>query len=124
MPKIRIRQSDKYFSLWIRYRDRWTCQRCHRRYTPPTQGLHCSHFMGRGKEATRHEPKNCDAICMGCHLYFTANPAEHYTWQVQKKGQTTVDKLVLASNQYQKRQDKLEAVYWKQRLKEDFGIKV
>lgn len=69
--------------------------------------------MGRGKEATRFEPLNADALCYGCHQYFTAHPAEHYQWQVSKKGQDVVDKLVLASNQYKKKDRKPEAIYWR-----------
>lgn len=52
-----------------------------------------------------------------CHRYFTSNPAEHYQWQVKKKGQKTVDKLVLQSNQYKKRDDKMEVLIWKEALK-------
>lgn len=111
--KVKIDPADKAFSLYIRTRDRWTCQRCLQTHNPPTQALHCSHFMGRGKEATRFEPLNADALCYGCHQYFTAHPAEHYQWQVSKKGQDVVDKLVLASNQYKKKDRKPEAIYWR-----------
>lgn len=116
MPKIKIDKADKLFSLWIRTRDEWTCQRCHTRYTPPTAALHCSHFMGRAKENTRFEPLNADALCYGCHQYFTSHPAEHYAWQVGKKGQKMVDRLVLAGNTYKKKDRKLEAMLWKQEL--------
>ena len=115
--RVKIDQADKLFSQWIRTRDDWTCQRCNRKYTPPTQALHCSHFMGRGKESTRFEPLNADALCYGCHQYFTSHPAEHVAWQVKKKGQDIVDKLRLASNTYKKKDRKLEAMYWAQELK-------
>jgi len=72
--------------------------------------------MGRGKEATRFEPLNCDALCYGDHAYLTAHPAEHYQWQVKRKGQSTVDKLVLQSNTYKKKERKLEAMYWQNEL--------
>lgn len=116
MGKIKIRTSDKLFSQYIRTRDGWTCRRCKTPYTPPTQALHCSHFQGRGKEATRFEPLNADALCYGCHQYFTSHPGEHYAWQVQTKGQNIVDRIVLASNGYKKRDDKLEALLWRQEL--------
>lgn len=118
MGKIKIRPSDKAFSDYIRTRDNWTCQRCGTQYQPPTSALHCSHFMGRGKENTRFDPENADALCYGCHMYFTAHPAEHYMWQVKKKGQQTVDLIQYRSNQYKKRQDKLEVLIWKQALKD------
>lgn len=118
MGKVKIRPSDKLFSLYIRTRDGWKCKRCHKQYAPPTQALHCSHFQGRGKEATRFEPLNADALCYGCHQYFTSHPAEHYAWQVSIKGQDTVDKITLQSNTYKKRDDKMEKIIWATALKE------
>lgn len=118
MGKIKIRTSDKLFSEYIRTRDHWTCQRCGKQYQPPTQALHCSHFQGRGKENTRFDPENADALCYGCHQYFTSHPAEHYQWQVARKGQKTVDLIVLRSNQYKKRDDKLECMIWRAALKD------
>ena len=79
--------------------------------------------MGRGKESTRFTPENVTALCYGCHSYFTAHPAEHYVWQVERLGQDGVDKLRLASNQYVKKDRKLEAMYWKNQLMKDFNIK-
>lgn len=116
MGGIKIRPSDKAFSLYIRTRDGWTCQRCGHQYTPPTSALHCSHFQGRGKENTRFDPENADALCYGCHRYFTSHPGEHYEWQVKRKGQRNVDLIVLRSNQYKKRQDKDEVLIWKAAL--------
>jgi hypothetical protein len=113
---MKIDTADKYFSLYIRTRDNWACQRCGKRHEPPTNALHCSHFKGRGKEATRFEPLNADALCYGCHRYFTAQPDEHYEWQVQRKGKDVVDRVILLSNTYKKRDRKLEAMYWKQEL--------
>lgn len=106
------------FSEYIRTRDNWTCQRCGAYYEPPTRALHCSHFKGRGKEATRFDPDNADALCYGCHQYFTSQPDEHYAWQVKRKGQKTVDAITLRSNQYKKRDDKMEVLIWRQALKD------
>lgn len=111
---MKIDNADKYFSLYIRTRDDWTCKRCGGRYEPPTRSLHCSHFVGRSKENTRYMEENCDALCWGCHRYFTSHPAEHYDWQVEQKGQATVDKIRLASSFYKKKDRVAEALYWKQ----------
>lgn len=118
MGGIKIRPSDRAFSLYIRTRDNWTCQRCGGQYTPPTSALHCSHFMGRGKENTRFDPENADALCYGCHRYFTAHPALHYEWQVDRKGQRAVDLIKFRSGQYKKRQDKDELLIWKAALED------
>jgi len=61
---------------------------------------------------------NADALCYGCHQYFTSHPAEHYQWQVERKGKAMVDQLVVQSNTYKKKDRKLEALIWKQALKD------
>lgn len=115
--KIKIDPADTAFSKWIRNRDGWRCQRCFKKYDPPTSALHCSHYIGRRNEATRYEPLNCDAMCYGCHAYFGANPQEHTAWQIARKGQATVDKLRILANTYKKKDRKLEAIYWRELLK-------
>lgn len=116
--KVKIDKADRVFSQYIRTRDNWTCQRCGKRYEPPTSALHCSHFMGRGKEATRFDEDNADAMCYGCHRYFTAQPAEHYLWQVKTKGQDKVDDIILRSGKYHKKDRDAAYQYWKERLSE------
>lgn len=118
MGKIKIDVADKAFSLYIRTRDGWNCKRCGKHYEPPTMALHCSHFQGRGKEATRFDPENADALCYGCHQYFTSHPADHYAWQVEKKGQEAIDALVLRSNSYKKKDRKAEVKIWREKIKE------
>ena len=115
---VKIDVADQAFSKYIRTRDNWTCQRCNKRYEPPTNALHCSHFMGRGKENTRFEPDNADALCYGCHRYFTAQPALHLAWQVERKGQERVDSLVIQSNKYKKKDRKSEVLIWRQAIKD------
>jgi hypothetical protein len=116
MGKVKIDVADKAFSLYVRTRDRWTCQRCGKRYEPPTMALHCSHFQGRGKEATRFHPDNADALCYGCHQYFTSQPGEHLAWQVGRKGQDKIDELIRLSNTYKKKDRKAEAAHWREEL--------
>lgn len=122
MGKVKIDKADELFSLWIRYRDNWKCRRCGTQYTPPTSALHCSHFKGRGKEATRFEPANADALCYGCHRYFTAQPDEHVAWQKRVKGTRTVNRVIRQSSTYKKKDRAAERLYWRQKLKDDFNI--
>jgi len=105
------------FSQYIRTRDGWRCKRCHKHYEPPTSALHASHFQGRGKEGTRFEPLNVDALCYGCHQYFTSQPGEHYRWQVEQKGQDIVDRLIVQSNTYKKKDRALERIIWTEAIK-------
>lgn len=118
--KVKLDQADRLFSLYIRSRDNWTCQRCGKYYVPPTAALHCSHFVGRGKENTRFDPDNASAHCYGCHQYFTSHPLEHTAWKVAKVGQDKVDELRLKSAIYHKKDRKIEAMYWRQKLKEEY----
>lgn len=119
--KIKIDPADKYFSQYIRLRDR-ECRRCHSPVKFNEKGLpishQASHFKGRRKESTRFEPLNVDTLCGGCHAYFTENPTEHEAWQIQTKGQKVVNQLILLSNTYKKKDRELEKIYWKQKVKE------
>ena len=126
MRNIKRDKADIYFSQWIRLRDR-KCLRCGSQVKFNDKGLPVSHenshFQGRGKENTRFNPNNCCTLCTGCHMYFTAHPAEHTDWQVKRLGQEMVDQLVMASNLYCKKQRASEAQYWKVKLFNDFGVK-
>lgn len=119
MPKIRIDAADKAFSQWVRLRD-GKCLRCGSSVRLNDKGMpvthQASHFQGRGKEATRFDPENVITLDTGCHMYFTAHPAEHYMWQVDRMGQKAVDALVLRSNMYVRKDRKAEAMYWRAEL--------
>ncbi len=109
--------ADDWFSKYIRLRD-GKCKRCHSPIELNGKGdpvsHQNSHFQGRRKEATRFDPENCDTLCGACHMYFTANPGEHYMWQVSQKGQNTVNEIIVRSNSYCKKDRKLAAMVWKQ----------
>lgn len=71
---------DEVFSLLIRTRDRWTCQRCGKVYPEGSQALHCSHFVSRRHMATRFDPGNCAAHCYSCHSYLEDHPQLFCEW--------------------------------------------
>lgn len=112
MRGVRIDLADKYFSLFIRYRDNWTCQRCFKKYEVGSQGLHCSHFWGRARESTRFDPLNANAHCHGCHSFFTANPELHRQWKLSRVGQSEYDKLMIRAETRQKKDRKLMAIVY------------
>lgn len=125
MPKIKISPADKYFSWYVRLRDR-QCQRCGSPVRFNDKGLpishQASHFQGRGKENTRFNEDNVICLCGACHMYLGAHPAEHYEFQLKRLGKKKIDDLVLASNLYCKKDRAAQALYWKQRLKDDYGV--
>ncbi len=102
--KIKADRADTVFSKAIRTRDKWTCQRCETEYTPPTKALHCSHYFGRGRENTRFDPENCDALCHGCHQFWGSDDKEGYrNFKINQLGQVGFDALVLRANMYKKK---------------------
>jgi len=113
MRGVRIDLADKYFSLYIRYRANWTCERCKKEFEVGSQGLHCSHFWGRARESTRFDPVNCVAHCHGCHAFLTANPELHREWKLKQIGQPEYDRLMIRAHTTQKKDRALTATIYK-----------
>lgn len=119
MAGVRIDLADRYFSLFVRYRANWRCERCFTQYEVGSQGLHCSHFWGRARESTRFDPINCSAHCHGCHSFLTANPEEHRAWKLKQIGQREYDLLMVRANTSQKKDRKLAAIVAKKLYEEE-----
>lgn len=94
---------DRKFSLMIRERDGWTCQRCGQSYVPPTQALHCAHMFSRGKLSTRFDPENAKALCYGCHRYLDQRPVVKRDWFEMKLGIERFAALEIRANTTVKR---------------------
>lgn len=93
---------DHAYSLWVRCENKWRCQGCGAEFNPPkamleipndmlpmSQGLHCSHFWGKGSSSiwTRWNEMNADALCWACHtrLEHLKSPGQEY--RIKKKEQ-------------------------------------
>lgn len=118
--KVKLDPADRLFSLYVRWRANWTCERCGARHEVGSQGLHCSHFHGRRKESVRFDPENASAHCHGCHSYFTSHPEAHRAWKLEQLGQEAYDRLMIRANTSQKKDRKLAKIYWQARLREEF----
>lgn len=68
MGAIKRTPADVAFSLCIRERSDWTCERCGTKYEPGARGLECSHYHTRGKWGVRFHGLNAEALCTGCHF--------------------------------------------------------
>ena len=108
--KIRIDKADRVFSRFIREKADWKCERCFKQYQPGDQGLHCSHFWGRGKESTRFDQENASALCFFCHLFLGSNPEEHRTWKLKQLGEERYKLLMVRASTYQKKDRKMAAI--------------
>ena len=116
---IKLRPADVKFSQFIRSRDGWKCVRCHTQYYPPTKGLQNSHFWGRGRENTRFDPDNCDALCTACHQRWGGDEREDYIeFKKKQLGEEGYKKLKIRAFQYKKKDDKLALLYINQLLNE------
>jgi hypothetical protein len=93
---------DYWFSLCVRERAGWNCERCAKHYEPwmgangepANPGLHCSHYVGRSNYSTRFEPMDVDAHCYACHAFFEGNPHDFKEWKLEKLGQEKYDILI------------------------------
>lgn len=101
----KIYPEDKWFSLYIRKRDNWTCQRCGRKFrgydeekdNSHLKGLHCAHNKGRGKRSTRWEEKNAMALCYGCHRFIDKNADEKKELFIKKFGKESYERITALS---------------------------
>ena len=115
---IKRNLTDALFSDYIRMRDKWTCQNCFVVYEPPTQGLHCSHFFGRGWKSTRWDVENAFALCFSCHTKMGSDPVGHYEFALKKHGRKILDGLTVRAHTPQKVDEKLMRIYLKALIKE------
>lgn len=117
---IKIRKADVEFSKYIRHRANWRCEvpTCQKDYRENTQGLHCSHYYGRGRENTRFDPDNCIALCYYHHSRWGhGDERDSYTEYMERRlGQQAFKKLKLRAFQFTKKDDKLALIYIKQLL--------
>jgi hypothetical protein len=118
--KIRIDKRDTVFSLIIRLRAGFTCDRC-KRFFHMGHGLQCSHFFGRRHKATRWDPDNAAAHCFGCHRYLGENPIEFTAWVKSYLGDVRYEALQRRKQQIVKRtKAELEDLY--KHLKEQYEL--
>lgn len=105
---MKLDKADTAFSIYIRTRDKWTCQNCGGRYAPGDRGIHCSHYFGRTRESTRFDQINCDALCFHCHEHFDKeSPEDHREWKIKRIGEKEFKKLRMRADGYVKKDRKM-----------------
>lgn len=99
MGLIKITPADRWFSIAVRERADWMCERCGRKHTPPTTALHCAHWHSRGSWSVRFDPSNAAALCYGCHQYTSVNrETEHRPLMLRLVGDMELDRLAYDKN--------------------------
>jgi len=111
--RIRIDPLDALFSLYIRTRDHFTCQRC----GVKSKNVQCAHFIGRRNKNCRFLEINCVSLCYGCHGYFHANPLEFVEWTKKRLGERDFEFLQAQERIICKPDRKALTIYFQQKLK-------
>lgn len=122
---VKIDPADKYFSQWIRFRDK-QCMRCKSPVRFNEKGLPVthqnSHYFGRGRQGTRFEPDNCDTLCHGCHRFWEKEDREAYReFKVEQLGTKRYASLTLQANSYHKKDYKMAQIFWKAELDKELS---
>ncbi len=107
----KIRKTDALFSKLIR-EERPLCEMCRRR---ASSQIH--HYFGRRFENVRFDDENVVAVCFSCHRVFHEDVEKGRLFMFQKLGQRVLDLLTLKRNLYKKRDDKLDMLWLKERIK-------
>jgi 5-methylcytosine-specific restriction endonuclease McrA len=115
--RVKIRRSDTLFSLYLRKKRGYVCEKC-ARFFPGGKGLTVSHFHGRRKESVRFDEENCDILCIRCHQYFESHKTEYEAWKLERLGARQFNLLTLRANSTRKRDDKLQCLILKELMKE------
>lgn len=111
--KITIRKSDTLFRQYLLLLRGERCEFCGQ-----AGRVEVSHFYGRRGEATRQDPDNCQLLCSYHHRLFHERPNDYSDWMRKRMGEKEFKKLTVRANSYQKKDEKLAVIYWKQKLLE------
>ena len=83
-----VKSADDAFSRYIKARDGNRCVQCGER-----ERVTCGHLYTRAAYATRWNPDNAAAQCIGCNLRHEHDFIPFYRYFIDKYGQEKVDDL-------------------------------
>lgn len=122
-----IINADKWFSLFIRKRDKWTCFTCGKVGYEKDGIMQAGHLFTRIAHSTRWSELNTKCQCRGCnyiheydpHVYIIAFIKDHSMEEYENlstKHHTTckwtTSELVTLAAYYKKKYEKLFVKYW------------
>lgn len=85
------RETDKYFSLYIRAKYPKECYTCGGRGT-----LQCGHFISRSYLATRWTESNARPQCVGCNIWGSGKPLDFEERLKKDLGSDQVEQMKLS----------------------------
>lgn len=118
------RKTDKLFRDYIRTRDGWRCLACgdnSKDYSQNKQGLHCSHYWGRGHENTRFDPENCISLCTYHHIFDWGHGDgrdKYKAFMIDWLGEDRFLMLEVRAHLTKKRDDNADEIIIRQMIKE------
>jgi len=116
--KLAKAKADKYFSLYIRERDKdKPCVTCGKF----TRKKDCGHFLSRRFESIRFDEKNAHGQCEKCNRFEYGNQYEHGIQVDKIHGAGTAENLLMKSKMLCKR-TKFDYEYIAQEYKEKYEL--
>lgn len=85
------KELDKYFSIYIRRRDKGQCYTCPKKDDP--KWMRCGHFVPRQYLATRYDEANCHCQCYACNCLYNGQPSAYASRLEKEYGAGTVARL-------------------------------
>lgn len=111
--KIKEKDLDKAFSLYIRNRDK-CCQRC-----SSIQFLQCAHYHSRTARSVRFNEFNAITLCRGCHMFLEhRKTVEHRNLMYTIFSKETMDQVekayvTLKAGGFSEKEKQAMLDYWK-----------
>jgi hypothetical protein len=110
---------DKYFSLFIRYRDKGICYTCGNDSGP--KKAQCGHFVPRQYLSIRFDETNCHAQCYACNMLYNGQPSAYAVKLTEQYGPNKVKELESKRKEITKLTPQWyeeKIAYYKEKLKE------
>lgn len=112
-----VKLLDKYFSIYIRTRDKNICFTCDK----TLDNMQCGHLITRAKYSVRWNEKNACCQCAGCNLKHEYYPEIFTQKYINKFGIDQYNELVQKSNElsdYSNTELELMIEFFKKKIKE------
>lgn len=118
--KIKIRNTDILYSKYIREKAGNKCEYCNK--SGEYFKLENSHYFSRRHENLRFDDDNCSCLCFKCHQKLghsgEKEKKEYTDFMIRKIGKKRFDLLRLRSTMIKKRDDKMDLLIIKEKIKE------
>ena len=119
--KVKLRATDRLWTLYIRQKYNYTCQWCGRGYNPDyCANFGTSHYFTRDHENVRFDEDNTFPLCnLPCHRYLDEEGRKEYeVFMLKRLGRAKFELLMLKAHIYKKRDDAADKIIIKALLEE------